>query len=604
VTPHSRHEARSYSFFFMIMPRLAWPTRLARRVPSTRWPNLPGRPVGHQVMPAAPTLPGRPVGHQVVPSAPTLTSTSTSTSRGHSTSVLFSAAPFFASATTAAGAQQASASAAHTLVRTLAGAVTGTLSALFTAKGVLAMATVGVMLGAFHFTPRSKPVERAYASTIVDMLEKVAAPSPFAPGDVLLDRPHAAAALASALDPADGAPPGFFIVVTGPPGSGKTTLVRLALMELAKRRAAAAAAAAAGGWEGERRDAEAKHPPPALPSGAAYVSAAALPRSNFGRELAAAVGFGGFEEGVRTLDLVARLVSASSAIQESANPTESLARAASALEEAARDIKSRGGGRPLLVIDAADHLAYRDPDALLDMVEIAKAWAESGLITVAFVVSDSPTALNLMKAAPGFSRAAQPISVDGPSVAEAGEYLGRRLAAKGGGALPGDLADLVAAIHDNWLLLQKAASLLVAGSAAADVRARLVSEAEVRFAAIGVLDRTPHAACGLALAHALSALPPSSSLPPAAFHRLCPNPAAQDALLLPEKFKGGWAGQAGSPFRYEPGVGLSFASAVDAAYVRSGVLERVAYGGVEEGRKEATRTTATFGEGAGVEEVE
>lgn len=489
-----------------------------------------------------------------------------------------------ASVAYATHAAAASATAKHSVFQTLGGAITGALSDLLTPKGLLAAAAVAITFGAIRFSLRSHPVERAYAKEIMATLGRVATPPPFAPEDVLLTRPAAVASLAASLDPAaGGAPSGFFLIITGPPGVGKTTLVRLALRELAKS------------WEeeagdGEKDEAGKKRSSPSmpLPGGAAYVAAATHPRSNFGRELAAAVGFS-FEEGVRTLDLVSRLFTSSSAIQDSASTTESLARAASALEEAALEIKARGCGRPLVVVDGADRLAHRDPDALLDMMEYAKGWAETGLATVTFVVGD-PAALKLMRASPAFSRAAQPIVVEGPSVREAVEFLSRHLAVRGGGALPADLAHLATVVHDNWLLLEKAAALLVAGSVAADVAARIVADAEPRFAAAGLLDSTPHQVAGLALAHALAGLPEGGGtkavLPPADWHRLCPDRAAQDALLLP----GGWPG---SPFRYEPGVGLSFASAADTAFVKTGLLNRVAFGG-----------GGGAGEGAGVEEVE
>jgi KaiC/GvpD/RAD55 family RecA-like ATPase len=598
--------------------------RNATRLPWPTWPARLGRhPPGAVPGPGlAPPARRRPPGHQAAPRsfavvAGPLASATTTTA----------AANAAGAAANAASAQQASASIAHNLVLAVAGVISGVMTALLTRAGLslLAAAAAGVTLAFIHFTPRSRPVERAYAAQVADTLLKVVSPPPFAPEDVLLARPAAAAALASALDPADGAPPGFFIIVTGAPGAGKTTLVRLALQELAHRRAAAV-----GGWEEDSRQAgggggggeaglaakkQATPSPspssPPLPGGAAYVAAAAHPRSNFGRDLAAAVGFS-FEEGVRTLDLVSRLFASSPAIRETANPTESLARAASALEEAARDLKARGAGRPLLVIDEVDRLAFRDPDALLDMVAYAKAWAESGLVTVAFVASDTPATLNLLRASPGFSRAAPPVVVAGPTQAEAVDFLAARLRAKGGGALPGDLASLAEGIHDDWLLLQKAAALLVAGAAVADVGARLLGEAEPRFAAAGLLDRTPHQAAGLALAHALAALPPgggaAATLPPATFHRLVPDLVSQDALLQPEA-KGG---RAGSPFRYEPGVGLSFASAADGAYVRLGVLDRVAFGaGEEEGEGKTggaapaavTAATPTVGEEAGVDDV-
>jgi type II secretory pathway predicted ATPase ExeA len=355
----------------------------------------------------------------------------------------FVAPPTAAVAAAATGAapaaQQAASTTANVVVRTVTGAITGTLSALMTPKGLLAVAAVGLMFGAFHVSPRSRPVERAYTKQIVRTLGKVATPAPFAPEDVLLARPDAAAALATALDPAAGGPPGFFLVVSGSPGAGKTTLVRLALRELAKRRAVAADRVDAGAG------ATSTGTTTPLPGGCCYVAAAPYPHSNFGRDLAATIGFG-FEEGVRALDQAAKIFAASPALKESATPAESLARAAAALEEAARELKARGAGRPLVVIDAADRLARRDPDALLDMVDYAKDWAERGLATVVFVVGD-PTALNLLRASPSFSRAAPLVEVAGPSPAEATDFLRRRLEAAGAKAAtaadPDGLARLV-----------------------------------------------------------------------------------------------------------------------------------------------------------------
>ena len=553
--------------------------------------RLPGRHQGLALPVATPGgfAPGA-LRRRPPPRAPPLRRPFSETTRASAASAVFTLAT---GATTTATAS----STAHSIFSALAGAITGTISALLTPRGLIAAAAAGVVFGLFRFSPRSRPVERAYAKEVIATLGKVATPAPFAPEDVLLARPRAAAELATALD--SGAPPGFFLLVTGPPGVGKTTLVRLALRELAARR------------EDEQKKGDDLAPPPspdsALPGGAAYVAAAAHPLSNFGRELASAIGFS-FEEGVRTLDLVYRLFVSSAPIQDTAKTTESLARAASALEEAALELKAGGRGGPLIVIDAADRLAQRDPDALLDMLEYAKGWAESGLATVAFVAGD-PTTLNLMRASPAFSRAAPPIVVEGPTRREAVEFLNRRLKVRGAAALPADLSALAAIVHDDWLLLEKAAALLVAGAAAVDLTARFVADAESRFVEAGLLDRTPHQAAGLALAHALADLPEdfgsASVLPPADWHRLCPDRAAQDALLLP-KAKGGRAG--GSPFRYEPGVGLTFASAVDAAFVRSGLLDKIAFKGCAAGGGggggDAAAAATSAGEGAGVEEVE
>jgi len=121
--------------------------------------------------------------------------------------------------------------------------------------------------------------------------------------------------------------------------------------------------------------------------------------------------------------------------------------------------------------------------------------------------------------------------------------------------------------------------------------------AEPRFAGAGLLDRTPHQAAGLALARALATLPPGSDglLPPAAWHGLCPDREAQDELLLPSKKTG-----APSPFRYEPGRGLRFATAVDAAFVRTGMLDRLAY----KGGQAHHHHHPVGGEAAGVQDVE
>jgi len=469
------------------------------------------------------------------------------------------------------------------------------LSMLLNSRTAALLAGAAVALGVVSFSASktggggsrffSRPVESAWSKQVEKTLLEPAVPEPEGIAGVyegneeqkekekkegddaaaaaprtLIPRPRAAAALARSLDPDDAGP--FFYVVFGPPGCGKTTLVRQALrahIDKGKKGNASAAGAAAAepgssssssGAEGEEED-EGSPPSSSSPSsslpfgGAAYVDAASFFPLDFGRDLAAAVGFT-FEEGIRTADRFSKaltgggaraLLSSGSADADAAagapgsSPQQrqaTLARAAAALEEAAAAAAAAGRGRPLVVVDGADRLAALDPDAFLDVARLAARWAASSAgnrtPVVALVLGD-PAALALLRASAAGSRALEPpIEAPGPTEAEARRFLAARGVpgdgAGGGGAAPPPPASsprdaILEAARGDWLQLEKAARLVraarargaaAAGAARAAAAALVAGPAEGRFAAAGLLDDTPQQLGGLAAVRALCVL--------------------------------------------------------------------------------------------------
>lgn len=392
-------------------------------------------------------------------------------------------------------------------------------------------------------------MERAYSRTVADTLAARRVPPP-AVGGPLLPRVAAAATLAAELDPVSSQ--GLYFIVDGPPRCGKTTLLRAAL---------AASPEPPGGGEGAQEKKGRQH-------GVAYVDAAALAASpgagDLGRALAAVIGFR-FEESARVMRAIAPVL-APAAPDLSPNPTETLARAAAALEEGAGALAGDDGARvPLVVVDGCDALVARGgaaTDALLALQTLAATWAARGLVVVAFVASRQATA-RLLCAAPAGAAAAR-VTVPPPTRDEAAAWLIAR------GVPSAFIPALVDAAGGDFGCLARGARAVAAGAPADAAADGVAAEAERRYAKAGVLDKGERQGGGLAIVAALVAAAgrgeaPAAddpSIPVALFRRLVPDTDAQDALLT----------SSGGPLARDDAGGVRFAPGPSRAFATRGLL--------------------------------
>jgi len=511
-----------------------------------------------------------------------------------------------------------------------------------------------VNISAFKRGPFARPVEKAWSKQVKKKLSEPSVPEADGlagffgeEGDddrksktdnddetslpsrrTFISRPAAAESLSISLDPDDAG--AFYYVVYGPAGCGKTTLIREALrahiVKKGKRDDESIS-------ESSKSSSAEKNKTCSLPfGGAAYVDAASSFPLDFGRELAAAIGFS-FEEGLRTADRITKaltgggaraLLSSSSADADAAAASglttpqqqrqDSLARAAAALEEAAETAAAAGKGRPLIVVDGADKLAQLDPDAFLDLARLAARWSASSSRStpvVALVIGD-PAALRLLRASPSGSRALlePPISVPGPTEEEASRFLSARGVPRkddGDENSPSSPPSpsrsppqqpILEAARGDWLSLEKAARIVrqrdkttktVTQAAVEAARELVEGPSERRFAAAGLLDspREKESQLGsLAAVRALcflrekqqksatsssSHLPPPPTLPPALWRQLVPSRQHQNSLLFGDPALMPPPGTKPC-LRYVEGRGLAFASSADESFACSRLL--------------------------------
>jgi hypothetical protein len=313
------------------------------------------------------------------------------------------------------------------------------LAGLFAARAALGeAAVVAGVVAAFEaggHAPRARMAVRDGASAWDER---------FASADARarVPRPALLAELAELLRPASTYQ---YALVVGESGTGKSTAVRAAIRML-----------------------------PA-PKGVIYFSAperVAL----FSDELAAAVGY------FAPFNPLASFYSwwgGQAARSESANDPHPQWAALRAVLPLAADAFLVAHGRPaVLVIDAADYVAKKDPAFFGDLQDFAKVCADGGALRVVFVSSEG-VALPLMRAASARSRM-RVLEVPDIADADAVEYLVGRGVAR---------ADAAAAVRDvaggRFALLAQAAAAAEAGRAAA-LREELSEETAATLAELKI----------------------------------------------------------------------------------------------------------------------
>jgi hypothetical protein len=206
-----------------------------------------------------------------------------------------------------------------------------------------------------------------------------------ADADARVPRPELVAGLIALLRPAATKQ---YTVVVGESGTGKSTAVRDAMRSMP------------------------------MPKGAVYFLTPELVAS-FSSELARAVGY------ASPFDPLA------SVFNELAGQPPPLARSMDgvvwrelrrALLEAAARFRTKHARPAVLVIDAVDYIAKKDPVLFGDLQDFAKVCADAGSLRVMFVSSEG-AALPMMRASSAWSRALPPFEVQDIDDALAADYL-------------------------------------------------------------------------------------------------------------------------------------------------------------------------------------
>jgi ABC-type dipeptide/oligopeptide/nickel transport system ATPase component len=195
-----------------------------------------------------------------------------------------------------------------------------------------------------------------------------------------VQRPALVADLAMLLRPGTT---DHYALIVGDSGSGKSTAVREAVRSLQQ------------------------------PKGAIYFSAPVYFES-FSSDLARAVGY------ALPFDPLASVFSRLGGQAPSAH--EAWPALLHALREAATRYHLKHSRPAVLVIDAADFVAKKDPNFFLDLQNFAKVCADMGMLRVVFVSSEG-IVLPLLRASSSWSRALLPYEVQDIDDAQAADYL-------------------------------------------------------------------------------------------------------------------------------------------------------------------------------------
>ncbi|CAL8471350.1 g10892 [Coccomyxa elongata] len=298
-----------------------------------------------------------------------------------------------------------------------------------------------------------------------------------------VERKEDASAIRQLLSP-DRDASGFFYILTGPAGGGKTTLAQKVIHELRE--------------------------------GIIYV-AAPSDAGQFGHQLANALQL--VEQLPNPLFLVYNYVLNIAGGGEHERSSR-LGTCLSALEDAARAFRAARRRPAVLVIDNAERLAAKEA-IMRNVLFAAQQWADRGLVRVVFVSSDDTLVTHLL----GQSRCSKAASVEMEDLSEplALQYLEKRgIAAKTAG-------QVVDVTGGRLLQLMCAVEVLQAGGTSEDVRQLALASAEAEFQNVGLLDDTPQSAAGLRVVQAL--LRNRDGISSNEWNRLVPSPMDKKELL-------------------------------------------------------------------------
>ena len=338
-----------------------------------------------------------------------------------------------------------------------------------------------------------------YESSVYETLQKGLLPdrAPLAAKATLLERSDVRSQLRQLLQPKT--PTRFFHIISGPPGSGKTTIVRQACEEM-------------GG-------------------GVGYINVnpcfgAGLP--DFGRDLGEAFNFR-LEEHVTIFNVVTQLAVGSKLAEKGSGKLMSLRRAADALGHAAKSYKQKSGRPFILVIDSVERLSgdksSEEGAALTALVEYAKHWAEEGSLTTVFITSDRKTVNALMGGNAVAVRSSNPLMIGDVDGKEARAFL-KNLGIHG--SLAQQCIDLVGG---SLLQLERCAGTLNAGYTFDQVRKEMLLLMAQGYKAAGLLDATDYQKEGMAVIKALLKADGQHQISLSQWRTLVPTSDHQDALL-------------------------------------------------------------------------